>query len=447
MGNLSFSKDTVYLDTLFSNIGSSTYTLKVYNRSNEDIEIPTIALEKGTGSGFRLNVDGRAGQAFTGVPLHAKDSLFVFIEVTYGLSDTNGSQFLLTDAIHFDQGENLQKVTLISLIRDAVFLYPEKDPNGNKKQIIVGTDDNGGPIQVPGFELAPEELALTNEKPYVIYGYAAVPEESTLIVDKGARLYFHNNSALYVGPNSSLRVQGGVSGDSLLLENQVIFEGDRLEPAYSDVPGQWDGVFIAAGSSGNLIDHLTIKNAVTGLTVFGDPLLQTPTLTIGNTQIYNSTYYNFYAVSAFVVGENCVFGNSGASSLFCSSGGDYTFIHSTIANYWSNSLRQGSALQIDNSGTENASNAHQSDLIRADFKNCIVYGNGKKEIKLSNTGSGTFTYFFKNCLIQFAGDDGENQAPYNFGDPLFYQGNYFNEEVHFTSPSSNDFRLLPHRSP
>ena len=29
---LLFSKDTVYLDTVFTNIGSSTYNLKVYNR-------------------------------------------------------------------------------------------------------------------------------------------------------------------------------------------------------------------------------------------------------------------------------------------------------------------------------------------------------------------------------------------------------------------------------
>ena len=36
-GNLSFSKDTVYLDTVFTNIGSSTYNLKVYNNSNDNI--------------------------------------------------------------------------------------------------------------------------------------------------------------------------------------------------------------------------------------------------------------------------------------------------------------------------------------------------------------------------------------------------------------------------
>ena len=41
---LEFSKDTVYLDTVFTNIGSSTYTLKVYNPSNENILIPSIKL-------------------------------------------------------------------------------------------------------------------------------------------------------------------------------------------------------------------------------------------------------------------------------------------------------------------------------------------------------------------------------------------------------------------
>ena len=41
-GKLEFSKTTVYLDTVFSNISSSTYQLKVYNKSNDDINIPSI---------------------------------------------------------------------------------------------------------------------------------------------------------------------------------------------------------------------------------------------------------------------------------------------------------------------------------------------------------------------------------------------------------------------
>ncbi|MBR9845869.1 MAG: hypothetical protein GYB35_07075, partial [Algicola sp.] len=41
-GSLSFSKDTIYLDTIFADIGSSTYNLKVYNRSDTDISIPSV---------------------------------------------------------------------------------------------------------------------------------------------------------------------------------------------------------------------------------------------------------------------------------------------------------------------------------------------------------------------------------------------------------------------
>mgnify|MGYP000235833269 CR=1 FL=1 len=72
-GQLEFSKDTVYLDTVFTNIGSSTYTLKVYNNSSDDIHIPTIELGRGTSSNFRLNVDGIAGQYFEDIEIKSKD--------------------------------------------------------------------------------------------------------------------------------------------------------------------------------------------------------------------------------------------------------------------------------------------------------------------------------------------------------------------------------------
>ena len=50
LGSLTFYKDTVFLDTVFTNIGSSTYNLKVYNKSSNAITIPSIQLENGTTS-------------------------------------------------------------------------------------------------------------------------------------------------------------------------------------------------------------------------------------------------------------------------------------------------------------------------------------------------------------------------------------------------------------
>ena len=81
-GQLEFSRDTVFLDTIFTNIGSATYNLKVYNRGNNDITIPNIALERGTVSNYRLNVDGIPGKDFQNIDILAKDSIFIFIETT-----------------------------------------------------------------------------------------------------------------------------------------------------------------------------------------------------------------------------------------------------------------------------------------------------------------------------------------------------------------------------
>ena len=111
-GNLVFSKDTVYLDTVFSGIGSSTYNLTVHNKSKSDIHIPSIRLAEGENSYYRLNVDGLPGKTFENIEILAEDSIFVFVETTANIDDfaTTQTQFLYTDAIEFDTGANQQKV-------------------------------------------------------------------------------------------------------------------------------------------------------------------------------------------------------------------------------------------------------------------------------------------------------------------------------------------------
>ncbi len=81
-GKLTFSKDTVFLDTVFTNIGSSTYNLKVYNQSNSAITIPAIRLEKGNASNYRISVDGIPAKTFQNIDILAKDSIFIFVETT-----------------------------------------------------------------------------------------------------------------------------------------------------------------------------------------------------------------------------------------------------------------------------------------------------------------------------------------------------------------------------
>lgn len=433
-GKLSFSKDTIYLDTIFTNIGSSTYHFKVYNKSNKDISIPTISLGRGENSFYRLNVDGKAGKYFENTEILAKDSLFIFIETTIDYSQVLDP--IYTDSIMFSGGGNLQDVKLVTLVKDAHFLHPSKDANGLIGTINIGIDADGDKIAVNGFYLN-GNTTFTNEKPYVIYGYCAVPSTRTLTIDAGAQIYFHSNSGLIVDKNATLTINGE-------LNNKVIIEGDRLEPQFSNTPGQWGTIWLRAGSKNHHINHTIIKNASAGIILDSIGNNSSPTLTIKNTQIYNSSNFGILGRETNIKGENLVINNSGQSSLACTIGGTYNFTHSTFANYWNNSLRQFPSVLINNyfSYSENDQIIVETrDLLAANFTNCIVDGNTNIELIIDKVEGSVFNYFFENNMIRF--NDYNNQytsiPEYNFEDTNHYQNNILNGDSDFKSPATNEF--------
>ncbi len=439
-GNLEFSRDTVYLDTVFTNIGSSTYTLKVYNRSNEDINIPTVQLSQGNASLYRLNVDGVPGKSFNNVEILAKDSIFIFIETTVDINSfPNNNQFLYTDAIVFDAGSNQQKVELVTLVQDAVFLFPERFQDGTTETLNLGMDADGEPILISGFFLDDDELNFTNEKPYVIYGYAAVAPTKTLTIDAGARIHFHEGSGIIVGNNATLKVNGTLSANQEQLENEVIFQGDRLEPSFSEIPGQWGTIWLTAGSTAHEFNYATIKNATVGILMDSNDGTANPTLTIKNTKIYNSANVGLLARTGHIDGENMVITNSGQASLFCSYGGRYNFKHSTFANYWNRSFRNFPAVVIDNVLQISETEFLVEDLEEANFSNCIIYGSESREISLFAAETGAFNFNFKNSLIRFEDPQGQfaDNPLYDFTNPTIYTNVVLNQNPEFLDPLLN----------
>lgn len=441
-GNLQFSKDTVYLDTVFTNIGSSTYNLKVYNRSNNDIVIPTVRLGQGQASNYRLNVDGLPGKEFQNVEILAKDSMFIFVETTIDIQNlaTSGTQFLYTDAIEFDSGANLQEVELVTLVKDAVFIYPDRDETtGIIETLSFDVDGDGTPDEtsLQGRFLLPSELNFTNEKPYVIYGYAAVDEGETLTIDAGARVHFHANSGLIVTNNASLKVNGQLSTDQDLLENEVIFESDRLEPLFSDVPGQWGTIWLFNGSLDNDINYATIKNATVGILTEGNQAAIDDKLTISNSQIYNSSNFGILARASSIAAENVVINNSGQSSFAGTFGGKYNFTHCTLANYWNSSFRQFPSLLLNNFIIDENNNVTPNNLEEANFNNCIIYGNDNIELVLDQDSGADFNYKFTNTLIRYEASN----VPIDFDDMMFFESIILNADPDFEAPFENSLRI------
>ena len=442
-GKLEFSKDTVYLDTIFSNIGSSTYRLKVYNRSSDDINIPTLQLSEGESSNYRLNVDGVPGKIFRDVQVLAKDSIFIFIETTLDINNLpgGGNKFIYTDQILFDSGMNQQKVELVTLVQDAVFLYPQRYADGTKETLNLGVDENGEDILIEGFFLEDDELNFTNEKPYVIYGYAAVPSNKTLTIDAGARVHFHENSGILVARNASIKSMGEASNNRELMENEVIFQGDRLEPAFANTPGQWGFIWLTQESVNNEFNFTTIKNGTVGVLVDKSPV------SFKNVQIFNNTNVGLLARTADIYGENMVINNSGQSSLAIQLGGSYTFNHATFANYWIGGFRNFSTVSIENT-LETETVVFVSDLVKADFTNCIIYGSERKELSLFRSSEAAFNFNFKNSLIRFEDPNGEfrDNPLYEFSNPTKYKDVVLNADPAFQNKEKNNLNIERGRS-
>ncbi|MBT8316564.1 MAG: hypothetical protein HKP59_02955 [Lutibacter sp.] len=433
-GNLTFSKDTVYLDTVFTNIGSSTYNLKVYNKSSDAISIPSIQLGKGENSFYRLNVDGVPGKLFEDVEILAKDSIYIFIETTIDYSQITNP--IYSDEILFDNGENLQDVKLITLVKDAHFLFPSKDLTGLVETINIGIDAEGNQLNVRGFYLE-DNTIFKAEKPYVIYGYCAVPSTKTLTVEAGARIHFHSNSGLIVDKNATLTIEGE-------LNNNVLIEGDRLEPEFNDVSGQWGAIWLRAGSTNHSINHTVIKNASAGIIIDSIGSTITPTLTIKNTQIYNSLNYGILGRETNIIGENLVINNSGQASLACTIGGTYNFTHSTFTNFWNSSLRQYPSVLVNNFFSYSDGNnqiIETRDLLQANFTNCIIDGNNNIELAIDKVEGSQFNYFFQNNLIKFNDFNNSyvNIPTYNFEDENHFSENIFNGKSDFKDPFTNQF--------
>lgn len=427
-GNLTFSTDTVFLDTVFSNISSSTYALKVYNNSSDDIAIPSITLGR-QDSYYRLNVDGIPGTSFENVSLRAKDSLYILIEGTLDYISQNP---LYTDSIVFDAGDKIQNVKLVTLVHDAHFIYVN---NETDLDTIVPYFISGAGFRKIHY-LTDEEISIfndiTNEKSIVFYGYCGVSEGKNLTIAANKKLHFHNSSALVIEKDASLIINGTLS-------EKVFIEGDRLEPEFSETPGQWDAIWLRAGSTSNNINYLNSRNSSYGIvcdSISSDG--STPTLTIKNTELYNNSEIGLLANQTNIIGENVVIGNSRTASFTIINGGTYDFNHTTLANYWSGSIRRGNTLQISNiNSNEELENPIFN--LTANFTNTVIDGSSSKEIYLEQNENDTFDFVFQNCMIKY---DGTSEEPlYDFTDTNHYLNILTNVKADYLDTSLNKFEI------
>ena len=406
---LEFSTSSILYDTVFTTVGSVTKTFIVYNRNSHPLKISSIRLARGTSYNFRINVDGTKGVSFSDVEIEGKDSLFVFAEVTVDPNNAS-SPLVIRDSVLFETNGNIQDVNLEAWGQNAYFHTPNVFPADG----------------FPGYSVINCNAVWTNDKPHVIYAYAVVKAGCTLTIKDGARVYMHPNAVVYVDSGATLIIKGNIN-------QPVTFQGDRLEPEYSEAAGQWGFIHLSPMSKDNDINWTVIKNGLIGIMADTVNTWTNPTLKISNTIIKNMSIAALYGRGAFIRGWNCVFANCGQYAAAFTLGGRYNFHHCTFANYWRNTTRQFPVLLLNNYYKDINENIISRNLDSAFFYNCIVYGDltSGDEIKLDESASTTFDYKFHNCLLKTTFSASSNH----------YENVIVNKEPYFNNVGNGDYRI------
>lgn len=304
---LSFSKDTIRFDTLFSTIPSTTQTFWVRNQSTDGIRIVTARLERGSQSGYRVNVDGTylnpVGNDFE---VRKGDSLLVFVEVTTRENHAEGPQLIEDNLILTLESGVEQRVNLRTYSWDALKLT----------NLFVHRD-----------------TTIESAVPILVSGEGIVVDEGVTLTLRNTDFYFHDGA--------------GIDAKGTFEAYGCLFRGDRLDRMfdylpYDRIPGQWEGIALSSHSSTNIISDCEIRNAVDGL------VCDSTYLELTNSIIHNAAGVGLQAQLSHVVIDYCQFTNSLGDCLSLNST-EAIVSHCTLAQFYPFSANRGAALRFETS--------------------------------------------------------------------------------------------------
>ncbi|MCP4553318.1 MAG: hypothetical protein GY834_15040 [Bacteroidetes bacterium] len=405
---LEFSSDSISFDTVFTTIGSVTKQLKILNPSDQKIKISSIKLNGGELSRYRINIDGVPALEVHDIELNAHDSLYIFIKVMIDPNDEN-SPFVVADQIQFMTNGNTQNVELVAWGQNANYVIAD--------QIITG---------LPPFKIIAEENTNTTwdaNKPYLVYGYAVVDSGASLLIKEGTQIHFHNNSGLWIYKGGNIKVDG-------TKENPVVFQGDRLDFDYQDIPGQWDRIWINEGSIDNEINYAIIKNGFIGIQAETLEEQMGNSLILTNTEITNMTGSGILSRNYNINGFNNVISNSENYLLALTMGGIIDFNHCTFANYWSRSVRQLPSVYISNYHQYKSGSVSTREL-HVNFGNSIIDGVNNEELEIDLLDDDISSFLFDHTALKTLLDT----------DNSFYLNCLINKYNFFKHPTKNSFEL------
>lgn len=360
---LTFSVDSVRVDTIFSNVPSSTRTFWVYNHSGDGIRCTQVRLERGNQSGFRVNVNGiylspETGYQTQGLELRNKDSVQVFVEVTAPANNQSEPTKLEDNLLFTLESGVVQKINLNAYAWDAQLL----------KNVHITRD-----------------TTLAGTSPRVIYGELTVDSGATLTLAPGTTLYFHGDAGMQVYGRLK---SNGTAGQ------EVMLRGDRLDRMfdylpYDGVSGQWKGIRFHTSSYDNELFYTDLHSTFDGVVCDSSDIEKT-TLVLENSTIHNCQGYGLLAVNSRVVANNTQITNTLNDCLHLD-GGHAMLNQCTLAQFYPFDANRGAAIAFTD----------KYPLLLLDVKNSLMTGYADDVLMgTRQDDSGVFNYHFADCVIR-----------------------------------------------
>ena len=348
---LTFSTDTVCLDTIFSKTPSSTYTFWVHNDNDEGIHLSNVRLNRRNQTGFRVNVDGSyldnsLGSQVNDLEIRHNDSILVFVELTSAESSQLEPKLIEDDLIFSLESGIEQKVNLRAWSWNAQKLY---DPMVSGNEVIE------------------------SPTPIIIYGGLTVAEGARLTI-KNSTLYFHDGAGIEV------------YGD--LIVTDCVLRGDRLDHMFDYLPydrvsGQWLGIEIASNAEGCWLTDTEVRNAWDG--IWAD----STQVALVNSVVHNCRGYALYAKDSKVALDYVQLTNAENDCLSLH-GCEAVVDHCTLGQFYPLTGYRGAALYYE---------ATTWPMI-LDCRNTLVTGYDDNVVQVDKDQEGSLEYHFENCLLR-----------------------------------------------
>lgn len=363
---LSFTTDTVKLDTIFSGVGSSTYTFWVHNKGNDGIRLRSVRLRQGNQTGYRVNVDGlyldnALGSVVSGIEVRRGDSLRVFVELTTPEQDRDEARLVQDDLVFSLESGVEQKVCLSCYTWDAIKLT----------DLDVASD-----------------TVIESSRPVVVYGNGITVRSGATLTLRNTTLYFHDKAGI--------DVYGSLTTDGCLLR------GDRLDHMFDYLPydrvsGQWRGLHFYDTSAENSLVGTEIRNACDALVMDSTQLDTTQVrLTMTRCIVHNAKGNGVVVVGSKSRFTECQFTNTLGHCLSII-GGVSDIDHCTIAQFYPFVGDNGTALHFANYMDDNdvpLLRLHCGESIVTGYSSDVVTGD------VRDTTSANFNYAFRHTLLR-----------------------------------------------